>query len=865
MGKNNLVIVESPAKAKTINKYLGKDFEVLASFGHVRDLLPKDGSVNPEKDFALIWDVDSRGAKHLKAISDACKRAERIYLATDPDREGEAISWHVYEELRRRKAVKDVERIDRIVFHEITPQAVSDSLQHPRKLDQNLVDAYLARRVLDYLVGFNLSPVLWRKLPGAKSAGRVQSVALRLICEREQEIKVFKSREYWSVFGLCHNSAKQKFTAKLSRLEGKELQKFSLGTETEAKQAAAAVKSSALSVSQVENKQKARHPYPPFTTSTLQQDANRKLGFGSSRTMQIAQKLYEGMNIGDNTTGLITYMRTDSTHISNQAIAAARKTIGQEFGEAYLPDKPKFYKTKTKNAQEAHEAIRPTNFSLTPTRLRQYLNPDEARLYELIWQRALASQMQSAKLEVTTAIIESADKKLALRASGTVVKFDGFLRLYNESPPDDKAKDKGDEEDAEDNKKALPRLQAGESIACLSADPRQHFTQPPPRYSEAGLVKKMEEIGIGRPSTYASILKILQDRAYVDLDKRRFIPTGRGQSVSAFLFSFFNRYVDYEFTAALEDDLDAIARGQADWKNILKEFWQAFHASTSEAMELSFENVRNELDKLLCDYFFVKDELGDDSAARKCPKCEGGRLSLNFGKYGVYVSCSNYPKCTYTKQGTENSNASDSEDGDYPKILGEDDGQKISLKLGPYGFYVQKGEGKKSEVKRVGLPKGMSPSDVDLCLALKLLTLPRLLGKHPDSGDKIHACLGHLGPYLKHGAKNISLNSEENVLEIGLNRAVEVIATKKSGGNAGTSSQKIREIGKHPVDNGSVDLLQGRYGYYVKWQKTNVGLPKGRDPENVTLEEAVEWIEHRQKNPSKKLRGKKAKARAKKP
>lgn len=837
MAAKNVVIVESPAKAKTINKYLGQDYTVLASYGHVRDLPAEDGSVDPSNDFTMRWEVDARSKKRIDEIASACKSASHVFLATDPDREGEAISWHMTEELEKRKAVQHAE-VERVVFHEITKKAVLDAIAHPRDLNRELIEAYLARRALDYLVGFTLSPVLWRKLPGARSAGRVQSVALRLVCEREAEIEAFRTDEYWSVTADLLTPAGEPFQARLTHLNGKKLGKLDISSKDAADSAIAAVRGKSCTIGAVERKTVSRNPSPPFTTSTLQQEASRKLRLGASRTMQIAQKLYEGIDIGGETVGLITYMRTDSTNLSQEAIAAARDLITDDYGAAYLPDKPRIYKTKAKNAQEAHEAIRPTSLTRRPDQVRQYLDQEQLRLYELIWKRTVASQMASARLDQVSVDIDTDDRAATLRANGSVVAFDGFYTLYTE--------DRDDPADDEESNRRLPRMTEGDKPELTDVKGEQHFTQPPPRYTEASLVKKMEELGIGRPSTYASILKVLQDRDYVRLDQRRFIPEDRGRLVTSFLSSYFERYFEYGFTADLEESLDDVSGGRIDWKTVLRDFWDPFHKLAEESLNLSPQEVRETIDRDLGRHFFPVDENGDPEAARKCPACGTGRLGIRFGKNGAFIGCSNYPECRYTRQLDEQV-ASISGDGELelPKNLGTDpeSGQDVSLRKGPYGFYVQLGEaekGAKVKPKRASLLKSMSPSEIDLETALKLLALPRELGTHPDSGETVSVGIGRFGPYVKHGAAFITLPAGEDILSIGMNRAVEIIANapqaKKRGGTPAS------EIGSHPSDGKPVSKGSGRFGPYVKHGKIFASIPKSIDPDEITLEQAVELI-----------------------
>tara|TARA_Y100001934_G_scaffold280548_1_gene387545 strand:+ start:15872 stop:18514 length:2643 start_codon:yes stop_codon:yes gene_type:complete len=834
-----IVVVESPAKAKTINKYLGADFRVLASYGHIRDLPSKDGSVRPDDDFDMSWEVDSKSKKRIDEIAKALKTDDTLILATDPDREGEAISWHVEEVLRQRKALKDV-NVSRVVFHEITKDAILEAMKQPRAINQELVDAYLARRALDYLVGFTLSPVLWRKLPGSRSAGRVQSVALRLICEREAEIEVFRPEEYWSIIGQFETIKGIPFPARLTHLEGERLDRLAINSEAEAEAAKQIIESSSFTVSSVEKKSVRRNPAPPFTTSTLQQEASRKLRFGASRTMQIAQRLYEGIDIGGETVGLITYMRTDSVTLSGEAISGCRRFIDSDFGSNYLPEKPRVYRTKAKNAQEAHEAVRPTDLSRRPTEMKPYLDDEQFRLYELIWKRTLASEMESAVFDQVAVDVASTDKKIVLRANGSVLKFDGFLRLYQEGEDDKQDDDSGD--------RRLPQMTEGEDSGLKSVDTDQHFTQPPPRYSEASLVKKMEELGIGRPSTYASILKVLQDRNYVRLERRQFIPEDRGRLVTTFLTCFFQRYVEYGFTAALEEQLDDISDGSLNWKKVLRDFWQPFSHKTEETASLKFSEVLDALDEDLGPHFFPVGENGDSAAARLCPVCKEGRLSLKLGRYGAFVGCSGYPDCKYTRQLAVAGNGEDEFDSPLaagPVLLGNDpdSGLDVSLRKGPYGPYVQLGDAipadkeknqKAVKPKRASLPKGMIPADISLEIALRLLSLPREVGPHPETGKIISAGIGRYGPYLRYQSKYTSLPAEDDVLSIGLNRAVTILAEVKPSSG--------RELGAHPEDGKPIMAQKGRFGPYVKHGKTNATLPKDVTLEDVTLEQALMLI-----------------------
>ncbi len=830
-----VVVVESPAKAKTINRYLGSDYKVVASYGHVRDLPAKDGSVLPDADFAMSWEVDGKSEKHLKTILEAARNADRLFLATDPDREGEAISWHVREVLNSRRGLKDLE-IKRVVFNEVTKNAVLDAFTRPREIDRELVEAYLARRALDYLVGFTLSPVLWRKLPGSRSAGRVQSVALRLICEREAEIEAFKPREYWTVEVEFKTEAGQTFTARLTHLDGKRLDRFDLDSEAKARAAAAAILSaSGFSVAEIDSRQVRRNPFPPFTTSTLQQEASRKLGLSANRTMQLAQRLYEGIDLAGETVGLITYMRTDGVAISGEAIAAVRHLIGAEFisrdpSYSYLPDAPRVYRSPAKNAQEAHEAIRPTDLARKPGQVAAHLDPDQLRLYELIWKRTVASQMASALLEQVAVDIADAAGRLRLRANGSVILFDGFLALYQE--------DRDDTPEEESEGRRLPAMRKAERVARGQVRPNQHFTQPPPRYSEASLVKELEELGIGRPSTYASILQVLQDRAYVRLEKRRFVPEDRGRLVTAFLTNFFERYVEYNFTAELENQLDDISGGRIDWKEVLRNFWQDFSAAVDGTKELTISQVLAALDKALGRHFFPDDGSGRDP--RLCPGCGAGNLSLKLGRFGAFVGCSNYPDCRYTRPLALETDAQNT----APETgLGADPGTglPVTLKKGPYGHYVQLGEGNgEFKPKRVALPRSLKPADVDLETALRLLALPRELGRHPETGDTIVAGIGRFGAYIKHGTTFKSLGADDDVLTIGLNRAVVLLAEPSSSQRRGP--QLVRELGPHPK-GGAVALYRGRYGPYVSHDGVIASLPRGADPAIFSLMEALPLLD----------------------
>jgi DNA topoisomerase-1 len=856
-----VVIVESPAKAKTINKYLGSDFKVLASYGHVRDLPSRDGSVRPDDDFEMDWEIDDRAKKHLKEITAALKGADHLYLATDPDREGEAISWHVREILDQQKKLDGI-TVERVVFNEITKSAILEAFKNPRPLDTELVDAYLARRALDYLVGFTLSPVLWRKLPGSRSAGRVQSVALRLICERETDIENFNAREYWSIKGDFKTPKGDDFSAMLTHLDGTKLGKMDIATEDRAKAAMDAAMARDFTVQSVEKKQARRHPAAPFTTSTLQQEASRKLRFTTKRTMQVAQRLYEGISLGGETVGLITYMRTDGVFMSNDAIKAARSLIGRQFGDSYVPGAPRVYKSKAKNAQEAHEAIRPTDIFRLPKDVAAYLDDDQKRLYQLIWNRAVASQMESAVLDQVAAQIGAADGQVAFRATGSTVVFDGFYKLYREGQDDKK-----DDANAE---KILPELNQGQSLARLAVTPEQHFTQPPPRFTEASLVKRLEELGIGRPSTYASIISVLQDRNYVTLDKRRFEPVDRGRLVTAFLDTYFHRYVEYDFTADLEQQLDDISGGRVEWKKVLRDFWESFSNAVGETKDLRVSEVLDKLDELLGPHFFRPGDDGSDP--RKCPTCSDGRLNLKLGKFGAFIGCNNYPECKFTRPlEVTNGNGGEEEalTANGPKELGPDPvtADMITLRKGPYGFYVQRGEEtvegkKKIKPKRASIPKTMSPAAIDLGAALGLLSLPRDVGIDVETGDMITAGLGRFGPFIKVGGTYVSLkDDDDDVLSIGLNRAQHLLADVPR-------KAPPKELGKHPDDKKPVVQKVGRWGPFVQHGKLMATLPKGTDPDTVTLDMALELLAAKKgaakKKPAKKKAAPKKKKTAKK-
>lgn len=822
-----LVIVESPNKIKTISGYLGKDYEVLASFGHVRDLPAKDGSVLPDEDFAMSWEVDAASKKRLTDIGNALKNADELILATDPDREGEAISWHVLDVLKQKKLVKD-KPVKRVVFNAITKSAVTEAMQNARDIDEPLVDAYLARRALDYLVGFTLSPVLWRKLPGSRSAGRVQSVTLRLVCDRESEIERFRAQEYWSI-GARLNEKGRSFEARLYSVDGKKTDKLDIGNATEAEALKAAITAGTFSVSAVDKKPTKRNPYAPFTTSSLQQDASSRLGFSPTRTMQIAQRLYED--------GLITYMRTDAVQMAPEGIDQARRAIVQNFGSDYLPEKPRIYQTKAKNAQEAHEAIRPTDMFRHPDTMKG--DPDRHRLYELIWKRALASQMRSAEIERTTADISvfATSRDIALRAVGSVVTFPGFLALYGVEAKEERAEGEEDEDSRE-----LPPLNVGDRPKLEEALIEQHFTQPPPRYTEASLIKKMEEIGIGRPSTYAATVGVLQDRNYVRVEKRALIPEDRGRIVTAFLESFFTRYVEYGFTASLEEQLDLISDGKLAWKDVLRDFWKEFQSHVEEIKDLRVSEVLDALNDLLADHIFPAKADGSDP--RRCPNCGTGQLSLKLGKFGAFIGCSNYPECRYTMQLSDAATGGASEAGAGDGIIGTDpeSGLEVALKSGRFGPYVQLGDG--AEPKRSSLPKGWTPESLTLEKALQLLSLPRAVGDHPETGKPISAGIGRYGPFILHDGTYANLPEVEEVFTVGLNRAVDLLAQKAAGGGrfgrGGAGTPAAIKTFEH--DAGPISVRAGRYGPYVNQGKVNATLPKELKPEDVTIEQALELI-----------------------
>jgi DNA topoisomerase-1 len=850
-----VVVVESPAKAKTINKYLGSDYTVLASYGHVRDLPPKDGSVDTENGFDMKWEVATESRKHVAAIAEALKSDDALILATDPDREGEAISWHLKEALTKRRSIKKTTDVKRVTFNAITKAAVTEAMANPRDIDVPLVDAYLARRALDYLVGFNLSPVLWRKLPGARSAGRVQSVCLRLIVEREMEIEAFRAREYWSVKAMLSTPRGQEYEARLTVLAGKKLDRYDLENETQAELAVQAISSRDLTVQSVEAKPGSRNPSAPFMTSTLQQEASRKFGMGARQTMNAAQRLYEA--------GHITYMRTDGIDMAPEAVDQARAAIKDRYGAEYVPSQARIYKNKAKNAQEAHECIRPTDMAKDAASLK-ISDADQRKLYDLIWKRTLACQMESARLERTTVDVGSADGQVVMRATGQVVLFDGFLRVYEEGR-DDAAVD--------DDDKRLPQIMQGEKAEKRSITPDQHFTQPPPRYTEATLVKRMEELGIGRPSTYASIITTIQDREYVRKEQNRLIPEDKGRIVTIFLLNFFKRYVEYDFTAALEDELDHVSAGEGDYKELLAKFWRDFSAAISETSDLRITEVLDVLDEALAPQLYPPREDGSDP--RVCPKCGLGQLHLKTSRTGGFVGCGNYPECTYTRP-----IAGEGAEGDE-RVLGEDQGEEIWLKSGRFGPYVQRGEPTPENKKppRASLPKakgdylpGWSPDDMTLEKAVTLLTLPRVVGMHPEGGE-VKSNLGRFGPFIMHQMPDeskpvyVNLKDFQDVFEIGMNRAVELLAEKRAnpGRGRGSAAKPLKEIGEHPQNGGMIAVMEGRYGPYVKWEKVNATLPKDVEPDAVTMDMAVALIAEKSAKAGAKKKAPAKKAAAKKP
>ena len=840
----NLVIVESPAKAKTINKYLGKNYKVLASYGHVRDLPSKNGSVDPSNNFKMEWELDTFSKKYVKEIADAAVNSEKIILATDPDREGEAIAWHVREILESRKLLKG-KKVERVVFNEITKKAVTNGINNPREIESLLVNAYMARRALDYLVGFNISPILWTKLPGSKSAGRVQSVALRLVTEREHEIELFKPQEFWTISCDFKNHDKI-IKSKLSIFNNEKIEKFSFKEKTESENALKEIRSKSYKITDVSSKVYKRNPLAPFTTSTLQQTASGKFGFGASRTMQIAQRLYQGIDIEGDTVGLITYMRTDGTQISKDAIEDFRNFIKKMHGKEYLPENPNSYTgKKAKNAQEAHEAIRPTDITKKPSDMKKYLSTDQSKLYELIWNRALSSQMTPAEFDRKSILIESADKKIGFKANGSTVKFEGFLKVY-----------KFEEKD-EDLKNILPDVKVGDKIDIKELIDDQHFTDPPPRYSEASLVKKMEELGIGRPSTYASIITVLSTRNYVELLNKRFHPTDRGKLLSAFLEKLFTKYVDYNFTADLENQLDEITSGKVEWIKVLDGFWKDFYSNVGQVKEKRTREVLDLLNDSLGDLVFERDD--NDIIDRKCKVCDKGELSLkNSFRGGAFIGCSNYPECKFTRP-LSKSKASQQVNLSEPKLIGQNDlGKDIFLKNGRFGPYLQfeidvdpsrenkKRRGKKKKenenLKNVSIPKGLPIENIDLEKAKYLCSLPKVLGKHPDINDDITINIGRFGPYLKCSNKSARIETVDELFTIGLNRAITLISEAKPGR---MSSSEIKSLGDHPEDKKPVRIMKGQYGPYIKYKSLNATIPEEKDPNELTMEEALILIEKR--------------------
>ncbi len=852
----NLVIVESPAKAKTINKYLGNEFNVLASFGHVRDLPSKNGSVNPDDNFSFEWEVSNTSKKHMKEIYEASEKASTLYLATDPDREGEAIAWHIVELLNKKKLLKD-KNVKRVVFSEITKNAVTEGIANPRNIDNDLVEAYLARRALDYLFGFNLSPVLWRKLPGAKSAGRVQSVALRLICERELEIESFKPEEYWKIKADVEIESGVHINANLISVDDQKIEKFTFKNEDATKKIVEDIKTKKFKISDISKKPATRNPDAPFSTSTLQQTASSIFGFGASRTMQIAQKLFQGIDIEGETVGLITYMRTDSTEISKEAIESYRSYLKTNFDNNYLPKEVRTYKSKkAKNAQEAHEGIRPTDINLKPDDVSKFLDADSLKLYKLIWKRALASQMSSASFERTALEISAEDKSIKLRANGSVPKFDGFLNIYSEfKVKSDDIDKKNDEEESEDEN-SLPEVSLNTRINSVTPENTQHFTLPPPRYSEASLVKKLEELGIGRPSTYASIISVLKMRSYVEVEKNRFIPEDRAILITAFLKGFFGQYVDYEFTASMEESLDEITSGKIKWTDFLEKFWNGFSSNVGSVTDLRITNVLDSLNEILKNHIFEKSSDDETSVSRACPS-EGckGQLSLKVSRFGAFVGCSDYPDCKFTRPISYKKIKEAFED----EVLGIDEASNKEIKLlnGRFGPYIQLGEQEgKDKPQRSSVPKGVSPSEIDLEKAKYLLSLPREIGSHPESGEIITVNYGRYGGYLSCAEKNASLEDNSEIFDIGINRAVDLLANAKPGRLR--SSSEIKTLGEHPDDKKPVKVMKGKFGPYIKYKTINATIPEQIDPENIEMDEALDLIDKKQEKMGKKKVKKKA-------
>jgi len=861
----NLVIVESPAKAKTINKYLGKDYLVLASYGHIRDLPSKNGSVDPENQFKMLWEVDSFSKKYLKEITDAAEDSDKIILATDPDREGEAIAWHVKEYLISKKILKD-KVLERVVFNEITKNAILKAIENPRQIEIPLVEAYLARRALDYLVGFNISPILWTKLPGSKSAGRVQSVALKLITEREHKIEVFNPEEYWSLTSDFTNTNNKNIFSKISLYNGEKIERFTFKNKSEIEKALNVINKSKFKIKDIYSKVHKRNPLAPFTTSTLQQTASGKFGFGASRTMQIAQRLYQGIDIEGETTGLITYMRTDGTQISKEAVVDFRDLIEKDFGKEYLPINPNTYEgKKAKNAQEAHEAIRPTDITRKPNDIKKYVNADQLKLYDLIWSRALSSQMNPAEFYRNSIIISSENQKINFRANGSIVKFDGFLRVYEVSESD------------EDAKNILPECKVGEGVNILKLIDEQHFTDPPPRYSEASLVKKMEELGIGRPSTYASIISVLSTRNYVEQINKRFHPTDRGKLISAFLEKLFTKYVDYNFTADLENQLDEITSGKIEWIKVLEDFWKDFYSNVNSVKEKRTREVLDLLNDSLGNLIFDRNE--HDVIDRKCKLCSSGELSLkNSFRGGAFIGCSNYPECKFTRP-LSKAKAAAQYNLAEPKLIGQNDnGKNIFLKNGRFGPYLQyekeiqleeeslkkiKKKKKKKKInednnmKNVSIPKGIEIDNVDLTQAKFLCSLPKVLGQNPESGQDIILNSGRFGPYLKCENKSARIENVDEIFSIGLNRAITLIADAKPGR---MSSSIIKDLGEHPEDKKPVRIMKGQFGPYIKYKSLNATIPEEKDPSELNMEEALILIEKRKEyDKNKKVKKRKKK------
>lgn len=845
----NLVIVESPAKAKTINAYLGNNFKVLASYGHVRDLPSKNGSVDPENNFEFEWETSDKSKKNLSEIYKAAEQSDTLFLATDPDREGEAIAWHILELLKKKKLLKD-KSVKRVVFSEITKTAVSRGIENPREIDNSLVSAYLARRALDYLVGFNLSPVLWRKLPGAKSAGRVQSVALRLICERELEIESFNPDEYWKIKCTFSTDKNEKFEANLTSFKDKKVEKQSFKNKDQADEVLFAFNNNKFQISNISQKPALRNSNAPFSTSTLQQEASSVFGFGASRTMQIAQKLFQGVEINGETVGLITYMRTDSTELSGEAISSYREYLKENFTDAYLPEEIRTYKSKkAKNAQEAHEGIRPTDIKITPDVVKKYLDEDGNKLYRLIWKRSLASQMSSAQYERTSVDLTSDDKILQLRANGSIQKFDGFLNVYGEFKEKDTSTNDESNENTDNNEKLLPDLTMDTVLATHNPESSQHFTLPPPRYSEASLVKKLEELGIGRPSTYASIISVLKMRAYVDIEKNRFVPVDRAILITAFLKGFFDKYVDYDFTADMENKLDDITTGKISWTEFLSLFWKDFSKNINQVTELRITNILDNLNESLKSHIF-KTEESTNKITRVCPTGCGGELSLKVSRFGAFVGCTNYPDCKFTRPISHKKVKEVFDD----IILGIDEATSKEIKLlnGRFGPYIQLGniEGKEKP-KRATIPKDISPKEIDLEKAKLLLSLPRKIGDHPETGNEIFVNYGRYGGYLTCDNKNASLEDSSEVFDIGINRAVTLLANAKPGRLK--SSSELKTLGDHPTDGKPIKVMKGKFGPYVKYKTINATIPDSFDPETIELDEAIELIDKKMdKKPKKK-------------